>query len=247
LLNLALVKGISSSVSLTDLKSTINDVYDGGISNWVSSLAVFSVLLTTKGSGLNDVAGLLQFLLILISSLAIIWMLRHVLTGKKVRVRDSFYKGMYPLVPSLLVVALLAIELVPMLLGMSLYVNVVQSGIAATAWEVVVWTIILIGLTALSLFLVIPTIMSSYIATLPDMTPVLAIKSGWNLVRARRWSVLRKIVFLPLALLILIVLIMMPIIMFVTPIAQGAFFVLTMVGILVIHSYLYTLYRELLT
>jgi hypothetical protein len=40
--------------------------------------------------------------------------------------------------------------------------------------------------------------------------------------------------------------IMLPIIIVLTPVAQYVFFVLTMFALVAVHTYMYTLYRELL-
>jgi hypothetical protein len=85
-----------------------------------------------------------------------------------------------------------------------------------------------------------------YIVTLPDMTPLTALRSARQLVRYRRWTVLRKIFWLPVALLILAAVIMVPIIIWLTAIAQWVFFLLTMFSLVATHAYMYNLYRELL-
>jgi hypothetical protein len=85
-----------------------------------------------------------------------------------------------------------------------------------------------------------------YIVTLPDMTPMKALRSARELVRHRRWTVLRKILCLPLILLVAGAVIMLPIIIVLTPLAQWVFFLLTMLALVAAHAYMYTLYRELL-
>jgi hypothetical protein len=73
-----------------------------------------------------------------------------------------------------------------------------------------------------------------------------ALRSARELVRYRRWAVLRKIVFLPVALLVIGAAITIPAIYLITSFAGIVFFVLSMIGLAVIHSYMYRLYRELL-
>jgi hypothetical protein len=88
--------------------------------------------------------------------------------------------------------------------------------------------------------------MALYIVTLPDMTPMQALKAARALVRYRRWVVLRKVLFLPLALLLIGALIVIPFALYVTPVAPLVFFVLTIIALAVLHSYMYLLYRQLL-
>jgi len=51
---------------------------------------------------------------------------------------------------------------------------------------------------------------------------------------------------LPFALITIAAVIMVPIIMLLTPVAVVFFFVLTIVGLAIVHSYMYGLYRELI-
>jgi hypothetical protein len=85
-----------------------------------------------------------------------------------------------------------------------------------------------------------------YIVTLPGMTPIRALRSARGLVRYRRWTVIRKILWLPLLLLLVAAVIMLPIIIWLTAVAQWVFFILSMFALLAVHSYMYALYRELL-
>lgn len=73
-----------------------------------------------------------------------------------------------------------------------------------------------------------------------------ALRSARELVRYRRWTVLRKILFLPVVLLVAAAVVMVPIIIWLTPLAQWIFFLLTMFALVAVHAYMYNLYRELL-
>jgi hypothetical protein len=90
------------------------------------------------------------------------------------------------------------------------------------------------------------SIFALYIVTLPDVTPMQALRSARELVRYRRWSIARKVLFLPVSLLVIAAVIMVPVILLVTPASEWVFFILSMLSIAVIHSYMYSLYRELL-
>jgi phosphatidylglycerophosphate synthase len=78
------------------------------------------------------------------------------------------------------------------------------------------------------------------------MTPMKALRSARELVMHRRWEVLRKLIFLPIALIIIATIIMIPLLLIATPVAVWIFFIMTVAGLVVIHSYVYALYRELL-
>jgi hypothetical protein len=65
-------------------------------------------------------------------------------------------------------------------------------------------------------------------------------------VRYRRWTVLRKLLCLPVILLVVAAVVMVPIIVLLTPLAQWTFFLLTMGALTASLTYIYVLYRELL-
>jgi len=246
LLNLLLVKGLANNTDVSSLKSTLSQVFTGHFGGLASGLVVFVVLVGSAGNGSSNTAGAYQLFLVLMTSLAIIWALRQVLTGATVRIRDAYYRGMYPLVPFILVLCVIGLQLLPLIIGTSLYSLVMANGIAVHALEKVLWALLAIIASALSLYWVCSSVFALYIVTLPDMTPLKALRSARELVRYRRLQVLRKILWLPVALFIAAAIIMLPIIAWLTPVSQWVFFVLTMFGLAAAHAYVYTLYRELL-
>jgi len=246
LLNLLLVQGFTAATDVGDLKNQLSSVFTGHFGALSSSLSIFVVLVGSAGNSTNETAGAYQFFLALIASLAMIWALRQVLAGTVIRARDAYYRGMYPLIPFILVLLVVAVQLVPLLIGASLYSLVITNGIAVYAVEKFVWALLFGVLGLLTLYMLSSSLFALYIVTLPDMTPMKALRSARSLVRNRRWVVLRKILSLPLILLVVAAVIMVPIITLFTPFAQWIFFILTMFSLLAVHAYMYTLYRELL-
>lgn len=245
-LTLVFVKGLGISSDLSELKSSLQEVLSGGAGDLYTGAALFSYLVGSSGSASSDVAGAYQTILLIVVSLATIWALRQVHADKKVRIRDAFYKGMYPLVPFILVLLVIGLQLLPLLIANTVYGIVVSNGLAITFLEKAVW-LMLYGLFALlSLYMVASSVFALYIVTLPDVTPMQALRSARQLVRYRRWTVMRKFIFLPVAVLFVGAVIMIPLIIYATPLAEWIFFALTMLALAVIHSYIYGLYRELL-
>jgi hypothetical protein len=244
--NLIFVQGLSGSVDLTSLKASLQNVL-GGANALTSSLTIFAVLLTSSNSGTANSSSGYQVFLLLIVSLAVIWALREVMAGVSVRIRDAYYRGMYPLVPFILVLAVIGLQLIPLAAGASIYSIVVSNGIAVYAAEKLLWALLFGLFGLLSLYMISSSVFALYIVTLPDMTPLRALRTARELVRFRRWTVLRKILVLPVILLIVAAVIMLPVILVVTPAAQWVFYLLTMFATIVVHTYLYILYRELLS
>lgn len=246
LLNVILAQGLSGGTDISTLKHTLNQIFTGHFGGLASGLSIFVVLVGSAGNNSSPTAGAYQLFLALIASLAIIWALRQVLAGSRIRILDSYYRGMYPLIPFILVLLVIGLQLIPLLIGSTLYSLVITNGIAVYFVEKLIWAILFAVLALLSLYMISSSVFALYIVTLPDMTPTKALRSARELVRYRRWTVLRKILCLPLILLIIAAVIMLPIIVWLTPAAQWAFFLLTMFSLTGIHAYMYTLYRELL-
>jgi len=245
-LNVLLVRGVSGSSDLTTIKGALDSITQGFGSKLVNSFTSFTYLLTTSGSGNTATSGVYQGILLIVCSLAFIWALRQTMTKQNVSVKGSFYQGMYPLVPFLLTFLLLSVQLLPLAVGANLYAVVTSNGIAVHIWERVLWIGIFVGLVLWSLRMITATVFALYIVTLPDMTPLKAYRSAKGIVYGRRLLLWRKLLFLPVVLLLLAIAIEVPLILYLTPVAEWAFFVLSMCALPLVHGYLYNLYREML-
>ena len=246
LLNIVLVQGFNAGGNLTEVKDALNELFTGNFAQLATGATLFVQLLSTSGNTENPAAGAYQLILVLTVSLALIWTLRQLYAGHTVRIRDGFYRGMFPFVPFVLVLCVIGLQLIPAFIGAFLYTQVTGGTIAVTMIEHVLWGFVFFILALVSLYMVASSLFALYITSLPDMTPLKALRSARNLVRHRRWMVMRKIVFLPFALIVLAGLIVIPLIMFATPVATWTFYMLSMAVIAVVHSYMYALYRSLL-
>jgi hypothetical protein len=251
ILSLVFVHGTTGSIGVSDTKNAFDQVFKGtgALGQLTSGVAVFGVLLGSSNGNNAQLAGVYQSVLFIIISLVIIWTLRQAHNKKRavlIPVRDAFYKSMHPLIPFVLLMILILVQLIPMFIGGAVYNMVIANQLAVGFGEKAVWLSVFFGLAVLSFYWLSATLIGLYIVTLPDMTPLRAVRSARELVRYRRWTVMRKILFLPLILLIFAALIMIPAIIFVTPIAEWLFMIMGVVGLAVTHSYMYTLYRELL-
>lgn len=245
-LNLLLVRGLSDPTSLTEFKGLLNGLFTGTLGHLQSALTSFAILLTTSNSNVTESSGVYQSLLLLIASLAIIYALRQVYAGHAIRVRDGYYQGMYPLVPYVVLLVVMSIQLLPAVIGAYLYGVAVSNGIAAGIVEQICFGAVFALLALWSLRMITATIFALYIVTLPDMTPMLALRSAKDLVYKRRLLIWRKLLLLPVVLLLAVVLIELPLILFLTPLAYWVFFAFSTASVVFFHGYIYVLYRKLL-
>lgn len=246
-LNALLVHGLANSSNLPALKNVFDSLGQGAGTQLTVGFTLFGVLVGSSG-GNSEAAGIYQSVLLIIMSLVFLWVLRSIGPegDKKVAVKDGFYKGMYPVIPFLLVAVLIVIQLIPLIVGASLYGIVVSNGLAVSGLEQLLWGVVF-GLLALwSLYMIAPTFMALFVVTLPNMTPLKAYRSARKMARYRRWTLLRKELFLPLIVIILLAIVLVPLILWLTPAAEWVYLVLNVTVLPISISYLYTLYRELL-
>ncbi|HVX47918.1 MAG TPA: hypothetical protein VHA05_01000 [Candidatus Saccharimonadales bacterium] len=246
LLSLILVQGIAGGTDVSGIKHDLNQAFTGSLGSLASGFSVFAVLVGSTGNSSSQTAGSYQLTLGIITSLAVIWALRQIMAGKRIRIRDAYYRGMAPLIPFILVIFVIGIQLIPFIIGSTLYSLVVTNGIAIGLLERLVFLLLFLAGISWSIYMVSASLFALYIVTLPDMTPLKAVRSARDLAKGRRWPIILRLIFLPVVLLVAAAIIMVPIIIVLTFLAQWVFFLLSMFTLVAVHAYLYTLYRELL-
>jgi hypothetical protein len=214
-----------------------------------AGISLFGVLLSSTSGTSSDAGSAYQTVLLVVGSLAFIWMLRQKHSAKPpktLKARDAFYNGMYPLVPFILVALIIALQLLPLAAGSNLLSTVLGSGIAAHGAEKTLWSILFLVLSTASLYMISGSIFALYIVTLPGMMPLKSLRSSRQLVAGKRWTIMRRVLFLPLILMIAAAVLLLPTIMFVTAASEALFFIFLTLSLGVMHAYMYELYRKLL-
>lgn len=244
-LTVIFVSGIASSLDFVEVKNSFKEAFGNDLGGFSSALALFAYVLSS-GSGSSDTSSNYQIFISLLTSLAIIWSVRQVLAGEKIGVRQAFYQGVYPLVPFMLVLVVIGLQLIPLLIGNFLLSTVLNNGLAITVLEKTFWWLIFILLALLSLYMVLSSIFALYISTLPDMTPLKALRSARGLVLHRRGSVALRLLGLPVILLAIYVAVLIPFIFILPILVVPLFLVLGSFTLYFTHAYIYNLYRALL-
>jgi hypothetical protein len=238
------VSGIGSTTDFVQVKNDLEEAFGADLSKAASAVTLFSYALSS-GSGTGGSANY-QMFISLIVSLAIIWSIRQTLAGEKIGVRQAFYQGIYPLVPFMAVLLVIGLQFIPALIGNFLLVTVISGGLAVTVLEQALWWLIFIMLLTLSLYMVLSSIFALYISTLPDMTPMRALRSARGLVMHRRIHIALRLIGLPVVILIIYGLILMPLIFTMPILVVPVILLLGSFSLFFMHSYLYNLYRALL-
>ncbi|HEX8762804.1 MAG TPA: hypothetical protein VF733_03525 [Candidatus Saccharimonadales bacterium] len=244
-LNLLLVQGLGG-FDVQSARQNLQSVFDGGPNAFGNAIGVFTEFFSGSRSLNNDVAGVYQFILLIIMSLALIWMFRHAQDGEKLRVRDGLYRGMTSLIPFLLVYLVIGLQLLPLVLGTYLFAIVGPGAYSVNGAEIIAWSITLFLLAILSLYMLVSSIFALYIVSLPAVTPMTALRSARKLVKYRRLLIVRRFLVLPVILAVLMLVLMVPPILFAPPVAVVTFFIVSMLLLPLGHGFMFGLYKELI-
>jgi hypothetical protein len=241
-----LVRGFSSPVDIDGLRESFGSIIGEESAGLASGFTAFGLLINASTQGSSEIAQVYQSFLLIFASLALIWLYRQQQAGNNVTMKMAFYRGMYPLVPFILVLLVMALQLIPALIGNFLYTTVVTSGLAVGVVEQTMWLLFFITTLLLSLYMISSSSIALYIVTLPEMTPMIALKQARELVRFRRFSILLRAIAIILVIFVLLFIIVLPIIFIAPTLAEWMFFGITLLAVPLVHGYMFSLYRELL-
>ncbi|MBX4199736.1 hypothetical protein KW789_02475 [Candidatus Saccharibacteria bacterium] len=246
-LNVIFASGMSNlTSSVNDIKANLNDSTGSTAHPLTKAISGFGTLVGTAGVSGSASGSILQSVLFVLESLVIIWALRQLLAGKIIGVKEAYYHSMYPLVPFLLIIFVIILELLPITVGAAFLTAVLTSAVSSlTLASWLSWMFFLL-LAGWSFYMLSSSIFALYIVTLPEMMPRDALRSAKNLVRYRRWAVIGRVVYMPLFILFAMAVIIVPLILVASFLVAPVFYILGMLAILFMHSYLYSLYRGLL-
>ena len=236
-----LVRGLGGPMDITEIRANLEEVFDSP-SQTVTAVSIFGYLLTNGTSGSDAMLQLIMFILI---SLVLIWTMRQLFSGALVSLKQAYYNSTGQLVPFLITAAWVVVQLLPVTIGTVLLQFAVYGGLTSNLelFGIVLAFLLLLGW---SVYLVTASLFALYIVTLPEMTPLAALRSAKQLVRYRRLKIQSRLVVLPIALLTVYAVVVLPLILYVPFLAEPVFYVLSIVSVAFSHIYIYHLYRELL-
>ncbi|HUC95350.1 MAG TPA: hypothetical protein VMR76_00130 [Candidatus Saccharimonadia bacterium] len=245
-LSISLVANIGALDSVIHLKKIHGGSLGGFGTNLSSSFSTLGSISTSSNNSGSSLGSLFQILFLITFSLIFIRAIRKAYAQKTINFLDGIYSATANLIQMILVVLLLLLELLPIVFSIAIYAVILNNGIASNDFERVIWAILCLGIALLGVYLLISTIFALYIVTLPDMRPIKAIKSSWEVVRKRRILIFLKILGLVLSLVIAIGLITFLLVLIIPITASWVLFILGLFAVIIFHSYMYSLYRELI-
>lgn len=256
-----LMVGIASQDSYQTLADTLRTTSGGFFVGAWGEIGKASLLFLTALTGgvsqsLTDVQQVYAGIIMLLAWLTSVWLLRNILAGHKVKIRDGLYSAGAPILSTFLVALLAIVQLLPFALALMGYSAASVSGLLAGGVEAMLFWVAAGLLTMLSLYWITSTIFALIIVTLPGMYPFQAIKTAGDLVIGRRLRILLRFLWMALTVIITWAIIMIPVILLDSwlkdiwpaiswlPTVPVVLLALSAMTIIWVSSYVYLLYRK---
>jgi hypothetical protein len=253
-----LVTGMSYATYYGDLSQSTDDVSgnlaDGFLKKSVEVTALSISLLSGGAHGLlTESQQLYAFVGYLLLWLVLVWLLRHTWNDKNVTLRDGLYNAAAPLLPTVALVAVACLQLVPLALLISLFATVAVNGVFTGLWWTLAFFIVTLFAAAATLYWLVGTLMSLMVVTISGTYPVAALRSAKVLVRGYRRQLLTRIAWLLLVVLLVQIVLVVPLVILdvLTGYKLSWLVVVTyqfavVFSYIVAGTYIYTLYRRLI-
>lgn len=257
-----LLVGIASQESYSALTGLLADtgaeVFEGDWSKVEQAgLLLLSIMSGGASGELTDVQQIYAVLVGLMVWLTTVWLLRNILAGRKVSLRDGLYNAGAPIVSTFVVFLVLIVQVLPAALAFIGYNAAVASGLLNGGVEAMLFWMAAGLLMILSLYWVTSTAVALVMVTLPGMRPFEAVKTAGDLILGRRVRVLLRLIWMVIVTAIVWLLVSLPVVLLDLwlkqlipaiewlPIIPLMLLAMGSVSIVWMASYVYLLYRKL--
>jgi hypothetical protein len=234
------------SVNFAAARSTLDDpsAHVGGF------IQIFSLTGSALSSSVQTNATNGPFyatFLTLIFALALVWAVRYVSAGKTVRIRDALYNGPTAFVSTIMLLLVMFAQVLPMTFGIYLYLAAKDAQIFSGGIVAMLMFLVLVMLSALSIYWICNTLLALVAVTIPGMYPGAALKATKELVAYRRFHVFLRILgyVVVVGLLWLVLLSIMVSLSFTVGFTTFMVNILRSFTLVTAIIYLYKLYRSL--
>lgn len=215
----------------------------------IMTLVTIGVVGFLNYSSFKDVAVMVVMAIIILSLfLMTIFVIRHRMAGHKVSIRDTFYNAMTPLYSSLVVLAILTIQAVPVMILAVAYSSAIETHFLDAPFYALLFLVFAGLMILLTAYLWSGTLIAFVAVSAPGMYPFEAIKTANELMRGRRIRFTLRIIALLIVLFVIFAITIWPLAVFL-PESPITSIILTIVGCFMIiytASYLYIYYRYML-
>ena len=242
------------------IDTTSAELAQGQVGNFAKAGLLLISTVTTGGLNTNmgEVETVFMILFFLMLWLVTIFLLRHFFSGSKPKLRDALYNAMAPLVSTIIIFAVIFVQLIPIMLVIITYSAAVSTEFLNTPFYALVYFIFAALMCLISGYLLSSSIIALIAVTAPGVYPMVALSNASELIAGRRMKFILRIIYLVIVISLVYVITMMPVILLDLwlksiwswlegwPIVPFALLVVTCFTFIYTTAYLYRYYRWLL-
>lgn len=194
------------------LKEASSEVFGGDVGALGQAGILFlSIMTAGVTAGATETQQVFSVIIFLLMWLTTVWLLRNLLAGHKVKLRDGLYSSGAPIFAVLVITLVIVIQLIPVGLAVVGYSAASTAGLldGGGAAAMLFW----IGaalLAILSLFWITSSLFAMVIITLPGMYPLNALKTAGDIVLGRRVRILLRWLWMVLTVVVSWAIIIIP-------------------------------------
>ncbi|UTX51593.1 hypothetical protein KI440_01420 [Candidatus Saccharibacteria bacterium TM7i] len=179
------------------LKESAGDAFQGvSGSLWQAGILFTSIATSGLNEALTPTQQIFGALLFIMLWLSVVWLLRSIIAGKKVKMRDGLYNSGTPLFASIVVVLLILLQLLPVGIALVGYTAASSTGLLVGGVEAMLFWIAASLLGLLSLYWILSSFFALIIVTIPGTYPLWAMQTSSKLVSGRRVQLLMRLIWL---------------------------------------------------
>lgn len=254
-----LLAGFSSQEGYSSLRDGLKefgpDIVGGEIGQATQTVTLFGAAIT---GALNDPLSEAQQIYIgilgIFTWLSIVWYLRHVLAGAKVKVRDALYNSGAPFLSTSVLALIGLFQSIPAVAAITVYITLLTTGVVQSGIESMMFAVAAGLFVVLSLYWLTSTLFAMIIVTLPGTYPMKALSLAGDVVIGRRLSLLIRSLWMLFILLLVWFFILVPTILLAEfipwdwlPVVPFVIQLLTAASFLFFATYAYLLYRRMIS
>ena len=200
----------------TVLDQTTEEMGYGDIGNVAKAGLLLISTVTTGGlSGdTSETSTIFVVMIFIILWLTTIFILRHILAGHKVKLRDALYNAMTPMISSFVIFVIEVIQCIPIFLLIIVFSAAVQTDFLATPFYALIFFIFAAVMIVLSGYLLSSSVMAFVAVSAPGLYPMKAMHAASDLMMGRRVKFVLRLIALVLILAVTWVIVMLPLIIF---------------------------------
>lgn len=250
----AIVASVALGVVSQETYSSISEALKStDVDIWTRSFAIFgSAISGNLGSTGDNNGKIVAGIFVLLAWLTMVWLLRHVVAGKQVKMREGIYNSGAPIIPTSMVALAGLVQSIPLIAVAIGYSAAKNTGLLNGGIEAMLFYAAAGLLVLLSSYWLTSTFIALIIVTLPGIYPMAALRAAGDLVVGRRVRLLLRLLWITAAVSIIWSVILYPTIVIDNwlgltwlPLVPVMVLALGILSIIVLSTYIYLLYRKL--